>query len=152
MKLKEEKWRQLIVDAARSWLKTAWRHRGRIKRNEQSEGGVDCGGLIIEVGNALSLFNEPIAFRFYSRLPSASFVRQACEAYLAPKRLKDKLPGDILLLSNNNEARHLAIYTDNNTIIHAYVPVREVIEQRLDEAWQQRLVAAFAYPKLVKAA
>jgi NlpC/P60 family putative phage cell wall peptidase len=148
----KEAMRQSVVTTARSWIGTPWRHRGRARHNVQFGGGVDCAGLIIEVGNGLGLFNERIAFQFYSRLPSGSFVRQACEAYLVPKPLKDKLPGDILLLNIHNEARHLAIYSDSNTIIHAYALNKEVTEQHLDEVWQQRLVAAFAYPKLGTAA
>lgn len=151
LEVKEQRWRQFTVDMARSWVGTAWRHQGRVKRNLQFGGGVDCAGLIIEVGNALSLFEGQFAFHHYSRLPTGSFVRQVCEAYLAPKLLKDKLPGDILLINISNESRHIALYSDSDTLIHAYEPAKQVAEQRLDGAWQQRLVAAFAYPKLSNA-
>jgi len=45
-----------IVNEAITWLNTPYQHQGRIKANTTFKGGVDCGGLIIAIGNAFKLW------------------------------------------------------------------------------------------------
>ena len=151
MKAIEKAMRQRIIHEARSWLGTRFKHQGRIKRREHFAGGVDCAGLIIEVGNALALFREPMTFHHYTRMPAGDYVRQACDAYLTPIPLLRKQPGDILLLQIHTEPQHLALLSDRQILIHSYAPAKHVEELRFDETWQQRLVGVYSYPKLASA-
>ena len=58
-----------IIRETRTWIGTRWQHQGRIKQNEQFHGGVDCLGLILEVGNVLNLFPDKLIYHNYNRLP-----------------------------------------------------------------------------------
>ncbi len=57
-----------ILAAARTWLGTPWRHQGRLK-----DAAVDCGGLILGVGNELRLLDFDT--RAYGRIPDGQQLR-----------------------------------------------------------------------------
>jgi len=65
-------------------------------------------------------------------------------------------PGDILWL-NIIRPRHVAIYTEKNTIIHIYdrvgssrhKPIGRCVEHILDEAWRKKIVAIYRYPGVI---
>jgi hypothetical protein len=62
-------------------------------------------------------------------------------------------PGDVFLMQFNREPQHVGIFGDYQSgpagalsIIHAYAPVRSVVESRLDESFRRRVIAVFSYP------
>lgn len=59
--------------------------------------------------------------------------------------------GAIGLFRIDGSARHLAIFGQAEagypTLIHAYAPVRRVVEHRFDPLWQGRLVAVYQVPE-----
>ena len=120
-----------------------------MKKNAQFHGGVDCLGLIIKVGNALNLFPEPFTYHNYNRLPHDNLLLQECDRYAVKKGLLDALPGDILAFRIQSEPQHLALLSDNNTLIHAYIQAKAVVEHGLTDDWQQKLVAVYRYPGVV---
>lgn len=137
-----------IINEARLWVGTRWQHQGRVRKNDKFHGGVDCLGLILEVGNKLDLFPDQFKYHNYNRLPHDNLLLQECERYAIKKPLTDLLPGDILAFRIQYEPQHLALLTHDNTIIHAYVQARCVAENSLNEEWKSKLVAVFSYPGL----
>lgn len=138
--------REAIVAEARSWIGTRWQHQGRIKKTHQFAGGVDCLGLIIGVANHLQLFPGHFAFHHYNRLPHDDLLLQECNRYLSQKSCLEKQAGDILVFRMQSEPQHLAIFSECETLIHAFVPARAVVENAFNTIWQQKLVAVYSYP------
>ncbi len=143
---KEFSLRELIVHEARTWLGTRWQHQGRVKQNDHFQGGVDCAGLIIEVGNALSLFPQKLMLQHYSRLPHQDVLLSLCNEHLIPKYVTQALPGDILVFRIKTMPQHLALLTSHQAIIHAYVQAKRVVENSFNQEWQQKCVAVYQYP------
>ncbi len=57
-------------------------------------------------------------------------------------------PAAIGLFTIDGANRHLGLFGDNPnylTLIHAYAPVRKVVEHRFDDQWQQKLHAIFKW-------
>lgn len=138
--------RERIIAEARSWIGTRWHHQGRIKKNEQFHGGIDCAGLIIEVGNNLGLFSKTLIFHSYHRLPQNNLVIKECNRYFIKKPITKILPGDILVFRIMSEPQHLAILSETHSIIHAYVQSKNVVEHSFDMTWQEKLMAVYSYP------
>lgn len=128
--------REQVVLAAREWLGTPWHHQGRVKGV-----GVDCVGLVIGVARDLGLSAFDVTG--YARRPLESDLLNGCHAHMQPVPLA--FPGDAMLFRIDGQAQHLGIITDIG-LLHAYAPMRRVVEHRLDEAWAARIVAAFRLP------
>lgn len=143
--------RAQVVSEARSWLGTRYRHQAHMK-------GVatDCGGLVYSVGLALGLL-PPVAslpeagrFKGYGRVAHNGSLVDACELLLEPVAIEVARAGDVVLLKFNVEPQHVAILADYKygglSLIHAYAHARKVVEARLDEAWTNRIHAAYRFP------
>jgi cell wall-associated NlpC family hydrolase len=130
--------REAIVVEARRWLGTPWRHQGRVLGV-----GVDCGGLIVEVGKAVGLL-EFDAKPQYGRLPNWGELRQILRDYGEPADNMQK--GSILCFAFSGEPQHLGLYTgEGKTLIHAYAQARKVVEHRLDGMWLESLRSVWSY-------
>jgi cell wall-associated NlpC family hydrolase len=139
-----------VVAQARTWLGVRWRHQGR------SRDGVDCVGLAaVCVQQACGL---EVPLPDYPRATSDGSMLRVCRQYLRPVSLVDMAPGDIVVLGVGDQ-RHMAIVGDYVTpaddargpglsLIHAYLPNRKVVEQRLDAAWWGRILAVFRVPEV----
>ena len=58
---------------------------------------------------------------------------------------------NIALFRIDGTARHLGIIvqdSDYPTLIHAYAPARKVVEHRLDEEWERKIVACFEISRI----
>ncbi len=135
--------RREVLAVAHRWIATRFAH-------QQSKRGVgcDCIGLIVGVARDLEMpeaaaFASDLAIQGYSREPDPGMLLDACTRYLNPCR--DPAPGDILLFRFHAEPQHFALLSAPDYIIHAYAQARRVVENRLDEVWQRRRVAAFSY-------
>lgn len=137
--------RMEIVDQAREYLGTPWRHQARVKGV-----GVDCIGLILGVAKDVKLgdFDRP-HFRQYGRRPPrgpgmlAEFDR-VCTRTDSPRY------GDILVFwvnPRNKRPQHCGIVTDIG-VIHTYSEVGKVVEHRMDEKWQARVLQAYKFPRV----
>ena len=122
----------LIMEEARRWLGTPFRHRGRLKGE-----GVDCLGLAIGVARALGLPVEDCLA--YPRRPDAGQLRAGLAAQLQEVAVESVRPGDLLRLAVNGKATHLAILSQlpdgRPGLIHAYAPCRQVVEHGWDGRW-----------------
>ena len=137
-----------VIRAARGWIGTPFHHQGRLKNV-----GVDCLGLLVGVAKELDLRDNngrPIAQHdaldyghFPDELRLATGLKKHCKG---ARKLRAGLIG---LFEIDGSARHLGIFGEKNgvlTLIHAYAPARKVVEHRVDEIWEKRLVKLFRLP------
>lgn len=141
--------RSEIVAEARKWRHTRWKDKGRGPQ------GIDCIGLCELPAKALGLvspsFEPP---RNYSAMPTGELPKWLERAGCRKKRLADRLPGDILTLTQARLPGHLGMYTKNGEtemLLHAHAKRRMVIEERLlnylpGGAFQARITACYALP------
>lgn len=138
---------QQIVDTARTWLGTPFHHQARVK-------GIccDCLGLVVGVvgelgmkdrnGQLLAGYDEVV----YSKEPDGAYLTQKLTDLL--EETKEPQAGDLALFSVRDNPQHLAIITDYEGglgMVHAYAPARKVVEHRLDDDWNSRLVKVFRW-------
>src|SRR5882762_1230801 len=81
--------RAQVVECARSYIGTPWHHQARVKG---PQGGIDCAGLVICVGEELKLF-ESVETPNYSRYPDGSLL-PTCAKYLTAILSHAAQPGD----------------------------------------------------------
>lgn len=127
-----------IVGEARTWLGTPFALHQRVKGKA---GGVDCVGLIEEVGAALGLLAR--GRRDYSLWDTDLLDRLA-------ERM-DRIegegePGDVLAfhVTGATTPRHVAIRTDYG-ILHTYELVGRVVEHGLSHGWRSRIAGAWRF-------
>jgi cell wall-associated NlpC family hydrolase len=137
-----------FVAAARKYLGTPFKHRGRTSR------GLDCAGLAwlayVDCGMALP------DFRKYGREPSDDGLLKHVSAALgtpiavAPVRSSSLQVGDVIIMRFEVEPHHVAIVTDypfgGFAIIHACGHNDKVIEQRLSDDMVKRITHVFRKP------
>jgi NlpC/P60 family putative phage cell wall peptidase len=130
--------RALIVEEARKWLGTPFRHQGRLIGK-----ACDCAGLVSEVGRALGL----VVYEGtdYGRIPIASKMKALLDQYLVPVAVGTALDGDIYFMAWKTRPHHLAIKTPVG-LIHAYESAGEVVEHPMDALWAGRIRCAYRYP------
>ena len=129
-----------VVQEARDWIGTPFKHQGRLKGV-----GIDCAGLIIGVAHALQL--STFDYTSYSHLPDGITLRRLLTTHLCPILSYQAQAGDIVLMRFDAQPQHVGILSPEG-IIHAYAQVRRCVEHRFDTLWQSRLVSAYAYPAL----
>ena len=132
-----------IVQEARSWIGTPFHHQGRVKG-----AGVDCVGLVIGIAKHFEL--SEFDTTNYSHIPDGEVLQALCEEHMVRINLVDLEVGDVLLFRFNERPQHLAIVGDypygGFSIIHAYSVAKKVVETRLDEYWNDLIVAAYRLP------
>jgi cell wall-associated NlpC family hydrolase len=137
--------RQQIVEMARSWIGTPYRHQGRTRR------GVDCAGPLVNIANEIGA--EGITDRLiYSRFPESFNLKEQMDAALI-KVDKDKVkPGDVLLFKIDVLPQHVGIAGNYKhgglSIIHCYQRVGRVVEHRFANVWWARLIQAYKIPNV----
>lgn len=138
---------QQVVECARSWVGTRFRHQGR------SRNGVDCLGLLVMIAQECELKHGDIFLSDcdetnYGIFPDIHTLKIKLEHYLQLIPLDEARIGDVLLLEMDGRAQHLGIISDYCSgygLIHAYAPARTVVEHRLDQNWIDKIAAAFRF-------
>jgi len=115
----------MIIEAARAYLGVPFRHQGRTRR------GVDCVGLVVlaatDAGYAIADSTD-----YSHRLTDNELLNgilSHCDSVTSPQ------PGDIALFQLPNDQQHCAVVTaiDPVYILHAYAPLRKVVEHRMPQ-------------------
>ncbi len=141
---------QDIVDEARTWIGTPYRHQATTKG-----AGTDCLGLLRGVWRAM-FGAEPVAIPPYSEDWSEVSGREAllaaARACLVEVPVMQAAPGDVLLfrMRTGCVAKHLGIAAAvgaTPTFVHAYTG-HGVIESPLSEPWQRKIIARFRFPDI----
>lgn len=128
-----------VVLQARTWLHTPYHHQGRLKGV-----GVDCAGLIIGVAHELGLSSFDI--EGYTARPNGDSLHQACQAQMQALTIEQLCPGDVLLFRFDAHPGHLGFLSGTDTLLHAYLPRRKVVEHSLDAAWWRQVVGCYRLP------
>ena len=131
-----------VVAEARTWVGVPFRHQGRDRR------GVDCLGLPVVVLSALGALPPDLPAVNYPRTPQQNDLERGLLRYCT--RLPAVVPGALIAIKWQKAIAHLAIYTDTDTLIHAYERqgrTSGVIEHGFRGMWRERLFAgAWALP------
>jgi cell wall-associated NlpC family hydrolase len=133
-----------IADAARKYLGTPFRHRGRGRY-------LDCAGLVVKVSNDLGI---PIQDqKHYGREPFRDGLVEAAERAFgqailtAPVRLSQVEEDDVLLIRYAVNPHHAMIVGRSPqgwlTVIHADGHYGKVIEHRLGEELAANITHVF---------
>lgn len=117
-----------VVDRARSYIGTPWRHQGR------DSNGCDCVGLIIMVASDLNLISGPIRAN-YGRLGQLELVAEV-RARCTPAGVVAAVEGALALICwpGESEPAHAGILTGRN-IIHSYRNAGGVVEHGYRNPW-----------------
>lgn len=138
-----------VVDAARGWIGTPYRHQSACKG-----AGCDCLGLVRGVWREV-VGAEPEQVPAYSMdwsEPQGDEVLwRAAARWLTAKPLRDEAEGDVILfrMREGSVAKHLGIIGRTGaeaSFIHAYAG-HQVSESALTLPWRRRIVARFEFPK-----
>ncbi len=134
----------VVVEAARGWIGTPYRHQASVKG-----AGADCLGLVRGIWREV-IGSEPVEPPRYSmdwaEPQGEERLWQAARAYLRPVA-RNRQPGDVLLfrMRAGAVAKHLGIATGEDRFVHAYSG-RGVVESALSAPWRRRIVAQFEFP------
>jgi NlpC/P60 family putative phage cell wall peptidase len=130
--------RQQVIDEARTWLGTSYRHQANIKGL-----AVDCVNLVHEVYVATGAMDRRELPAYRTR-PDGTLRGRIVE-YLDEKPLTEVLPGDVLLFKGGptGEDSHMAIVTAKDQIIHAFILRRAVVEHPMDARWWTWVTGCF---------
>lgn len=138
---------ELVVEVARDWLGTPYRHQA-----SRQGVGCDCLGLVRGVWR--ELFDEEIApvppYAQFSRdVDGASHLLSAAQKYLSVGSSKLNI-GQMLLfqLHPNLPPRHCGILVGENRFVHAQERLG-VIEVYLTPQWQRRIHSNYDFPTRV---
>ena len=132
--------RSRILDEARSWVGVRWRHQGRDRTH-----GIDCVGLVLVVGWSLKLI-PPDDHTGYQRGTHGIRFQRAFEVGgMAAVPLDQIRYGDVLVLAEQCYPCHIAVLA-RNTIIHAHIRHRKVVEEPYTEDWRGKIIGCYAYP------
>lgn len=126
-----------VILQARSWIGTNFRYQGRVKKNNISNGGVDCLGLIFGVCDELKyLYNNQLISSYdniiYSKNPNFEILKEKFSLFFNVKNKDCVDIGDIILKKISNERQHLMFY-NNDTLIHASAIAHKVVEHKIDD-------------------
>jgi len=127
-----------VVETARSYIGTRWRHQGRDRR------GLDCVGLVLRVAHDLGLTDFDVSN--YGRVPSNRMMERVLSEQCEKTTLAEIESGDILHLAFEKQPQHLAIVSDVG-IIHADNEYG-VIEHSINRTWRMRVRGCYRMPGL----
>ncbi len=136
--------RAQVVDEARSWLGTPFKHQGRTRA------GIDCVGLCVMVARGLDLSNYDITA--YENTTHQRGFLQHFDANAWQLQLTETQPGDMVVFTDPVHPCHVGILSERfgvPYVIHAVARLRVVCETPYAGNWERCAVAAYAYPGLV---
>lgn len=137
--------RQRIVDTARRYVGTPFRHQGR------GAGGLDCVGLLIAIARDLGLPHPDVTG--YTRRAEGMGFLSHFQRQLQEIPLSEAGPGDVLVFVETVYPCHTGLCSERHGaphLIHAHAPRRLVIEEPFEGVWRQKLRFAFRFPNLVE--
>ena len=137
-----------VVDQARKWLGTPYRHQG-----SRCQVGADCLGLVRGIWRDL-YGSEPETPGPYAM----DWAEKGNEDRLLNAAVKHFWPvkgspefGHLILFRWNTDAlaKHAGIMVSSTSFIHAYSGVG-VVESPLVPAWRKKIAGVFAFPHIQK--
>jgi NlpC/P60 family putative phage cell wall peptidase len=141
--------RAAIVEEARAWIGTPYRHQASLKGV-----GCDCLGLVRGVWRAF-YGGEPEEVQAYApdwaEAASGEPLAEAALRHLVPVNRHNVATGDVLLFRwrAGLVAKHAAIATGADRMVHAHDGAA-VAEVAIEPWWRRRLAYAFRFPEVSK--
>lgn len=136
-----------IIELARTWLGTPYKHQASVKG-----AGADCLGVVRGIWRELydSEPEVPPPYKpdWYDLLRDDLLLRKAHQYFSPLNTLDEALPGDVLVfrMHRNMAAKHCGILVDNGRMIHALTG-KNVEEITLNHVYWNRCVGAFRFPE-----
>lgn len=127
-----------VFSAARELIGTPFQHQGRKKGI-----GIDCAGVPIWTMKQLGLADINVSN--YPRSPNGKMIVEI-ERHCEKTIIK---PGVLVVYRISALPQHMGIisvYNDGLGLIHAWDIAKEVVEHRLPEKWNDRLIGYYALP------
>ena len=146
-----------FADQARTWIGTKFLHQGRLKKNENCQGGCDCLGLLTGIIKELSLEEkickniDHIDTKDYQRIIRTPILIENMRRHFKEKNLKLIEVGDIALFKfrNSIHPHHIGIISEVNeqlTLIHSFLNAGAVVEHLLDSYWIENIHSIYEIP------
>ncbi|MDR2077662.1 MAG: hypothetical protein LBP39_01705 [Rickettsiales bacterium] len=138
-----------ILMAARSWIGTRFHFAGRVKKNSNNRGGVDCIGLVLKIGEEVDASSDgkniaSYDYLTYSKYPNFGEMREFMDRYFVRISAADLKIGDLAYFNFSNGLEHAAIVSDCG-IIHCYLEARSVVEHQLSSYWKEKIMGFYRY-------
>jgi cell wall-associated NlpC family hydrolase len=138
--------RERLVTEARTWLRTPWKHQGRLKHV-----GVDCLGILgmsalaCGVAGAREWRSDP-SMHNYGRVPQEAFLLASCDRFMDRIPTADATIGDVLVMAFRRYPQHFAMISTyrGDRVIHAYSSIGEVVENGVNVA-NARVLYAYRF-------
>jgi NlpC/P60 family putative phage cell wall peptidase len=129
-----------IVDAARAWLGTPYRHQA-----STLGAGCDCLGLLRGAWRTL-YGDEPVVVPPYRADGRGAELLAGAERWLV--RAEGLAEGCVVLFRLGRQAapRHCGIMVSATRFVHAQERLG-VVEANLTDGWRRRVAAVFAFPE-----
>ncbi len=134
-----------VLDEARSWIGTPYRHQGSHKHV-----GCDCLGLVRGIWRAL-YGREPASAGPYApdwaETGGQDRLLDAARRFFIEKSVAEMMAGDLLVFRwrPHHAAKHLGIVETPGTFIHAYEG-HAVMVSALIPHWRRRIAGVFSFP------
>lgn len=137
--------RSQCLDLARSYIGVPWKHKGRTRT------GIDCIGVPYVVGKELGLHTYDDSLDYGRQAKNFDFMRAMAPFGFRVKDLKDIQDADILVMRIPIFPQHVGMVGhkgDRQTLIHASVDARKVVEEYLTDEVKRTIIAVFRYKEL----
>lgn len=116
--------RQAVIEEARTWLRTPYHHRARVKG-----AGVDCMLFLAEVYASAGVIDPIVEIPYYPRdwmlhRGDGRYlrgIREYCRPVATPQ------PGDVAMFDFGRDTSHSAIVLDWPMVIHAFADESGVV-------------------------
>ena len=124
-----------FIAKAREYVGVKYKHMGR------TEKGLDCIGLFARVAMDFGL---PVKDNdTYTKSPDSIEMEKGLLEHMEPVRKDQLFPGAIIWIRFLRYPQHVALVTENGTIIHAYERAGGVVEHNLTRPWIRRISKAY---------
>lgn len=144
-----EEWKSHIVELARRWIGTPYKHQSSVLGH-----GCDCIGLVRGVWRDLYDVNtdpevippyQPNWYEVDQRDPLLSIGRR----HLLEVTFDERDLGDVLVfrMREGASAKHCGIITDVERMVHAYTG-KQVYEVSLGPHWHRKVAAVLRFPAI----
>ena len=133
--------REEVVEEARSWIGTRWRHQGRTRH------GIDCAGLVIVVAQKFGLQDtNPVDYP--RRTSGDKFVTYFRAAGMVDIPYSERRPGDVVLVQDHGLPCHCGFFSIKRGVdhyIHGYAIRRQVVEEPI-APWLPKVTHVLRFP------
>lgn len=136
---------KLVLETARSWIGTPYRHQASTKHI-----GCDCLGFVTgvwrELGGDVPKLDATYSLD-WAECARRDHLLEAANEYLVSSTPAALRPSDILIFkwSASSVSKHLAIYIGENKMLHAFER-HAVCEVTLVPSWRRRISGVFRFP------